>query len=303
MREMIKHLPKPDSEDLLERLRKQVPGSRWNGVEGLHLEVQGAEAWIFQRGGCLRYEQRLGRINRSSPMVKRLPGNGVKDHWAVDLYPAEALREQDVLACLADAEVALSAAPETDADAPLTDLAEALELLDSGDFAEAQDGGGFVHRYHDALQRQRELRLGEEQGYVVLETPVIRGAEAASLKRSSMRTSRRGVDAFCQRLNASYGPAFVRTDDEVLVRGVIPRSVGPAEQLALAVRRVAGVLISLHDAYFFPLVGLLDKNTARAVMALYRRLARARTRKRPQARRRSSRPVDRLERAARALAQ
>jgi len=313
VREYVKYLPRPDSGDLLDRLRPLLPGSRWTatrddgGLRALSVPVQDAEARIFQQGSCVRYEQRRGRINSADPLVKRLPGNGVKDHWVVDIYPVDLLEEQDVLGCLSNAGVELSAVNE---DAPVepmqqTELPAALEVLDSGAFAEPADDGGYVHLFYDRLQRQRQVRMAQVNGHVVLQTPVIRGADAEGLRAPEMRSQRRCVDAFCGRLNAGHGLAFLRTERQVLIRGAIPRSVHPAERLARAVQQVVKSMTALHDQYFFPLVGLLDADTARAVMRLHshRQRARAQGAVKVSARPRRPRPVDRLEEFFRAMAQ
>ena len=271
MKEIIKHLPRPRSRDLLEQLRSRFPRSTWtdmeSGFRALRIRLPGpggARAMVSQRVGFLRFEVH-GEALAHGPMVKRLPDNGAPDRRALDVYPLSALKEQDVLYCL-DGAMGQGAgrAKAADRGATRTDLAAALEVLHGGAFAEATEDG-FVHLFYDALQRQRQVRLREEGGYVVLETPVIRGADAAALSQPAQRDQRECMDAFCRWLNLDHGPAFLRTDQEVLIRSVVPRSVGPAERLGQALQRVVRSMRGLHDEFFFPLVGLLDEGTARAV--------------------------------------
>ena len=302
MKEIIKHLPRPDESDVLERLRRRFPGSAWTdgeyGLTALQIQLpgpRGTEAIASRRADYLRFEV-SGEDLPGGLTIKRLPDNGVKNRRALDVYPLSTLREQDVLFCLEDAvdpdaSEALSQAGE----GAMTDLATALEVMDSGGFAEPR-ADGFGHLFYDRLQRQREVRIREVEGYVVLETPVIRGVDAERLQDSGMKSQRRSIDAFCHRLNASYGLAFLRTGQEVLIRGVVPRSVRPVERLAQAVRLVVNNMIALHNMYFFPLVGLLDAVTARAVMRLSHPQHQGATQRRMMAPVRTvvERPADRL---------
>ena len=310
MKEIIKHLPRPNDSDVLDQLRARFPQSAWtddeHGLMALHIRFPGSretEAMASRRLGFLRFEV-SGESLPLSPLVKRLPDNGVKNRRAVDIYPLSALREHDVLYCLEGAVAPGSAeALGIAGEAEMSDLAAALEVLDSGGFAEPREGG-FVHRFYDLLQRQREVRIQEVDGYVVLETPVIRGTDAKRLQDSEMSSQRECIDAYCGWLNASYGFAFLRTEQEVLIRGVIPRSVRPVERLAKAVQQVVKSMIAHHDQNFYPLDGLRDAVTARAVMRLHEQRQRAgeRGQNRPPPRRPERQP-DRLARVFREMAQ